>query len=91
MLKMSAPFAPRLHIARVWSPTTTLSVTGVWEVEVWRDDFAGLGAADHRDNLDRSAGAPPLKDPLLKEAEVIALHELKTPRKVGFNPAIYVL
>jgi hypothetical protein len=64
---------------------------GVWEIKVGRDDFAGFSAADHRDNLDRSARAPPLEDPLLKEAEIAALHELKAPRKIGFNPAIHVL
>jgi hypothetical protein len=64
---------------------------GVCEIKVWRDDFARFSAADHRDNLYRGARAPPLEDPLLKEAEIVALHELKAPRKVGFNPAIHVL
>jgi hypothetical protein len=43
-----------------------------------------------RHDVKSSARAPPSKYPLLKQAEVVAFHELKTSSKIWFYPAIEV-
>src|SRR5688572_32395741 len=60
-------------------------------VEIWSDDFARFGAAEHRHDFEGSARASPLQDPLLKESEVVALHDLKAATEVGLDPTIDVL
>jgi len=52
--------------------------------------FLGRLARHHRHDLNHSAEASPLENPLLKEPEVVALHELKAAAEVGLDPAVVV-
>jgi hypothetical protein len=60
-------------------------------VQVRSYNFTSLGTADDRHNLEGRSRTSPLKDPFLKESEVITLHQLKTATEVRFDPAVNVL
>jgi hypothetical protein len=60
-------------------------------VKIRSDDVTRLLAAHDWHYLKCSARPPPSKYPLLKQAEVIAFHELKTSTKIRLDPAINVL
>ena len=60
-------------------------------VQVRGYNFTSLSTGDNRHDLEGCSRTAPLKDPLLKEPEVITLHQLKTATEVRFHPAVNVL
>jgi hypothetical protein len=73
------------------TPTSALPTFFLQLVKIRSDDVTRLLAAHDWHYLKCSARPPPSKYPLLKQAEVIAFHELKTSTKIRLDPAINVL
>ena len=55
------------------------------------NNFASLSACDDRKELERNGRTPPAKHPFLQEAWIVALHKLKAPAEVWFDPTLDVL
>jgi hypothetical protein len=59
-------------------------------VKIWADNLACFLAAYNWYDLKGNPRAPPPKYPLLKQAEVVTFHKLKTSSKIRLYPAIEV-
>src|SRR5262249_25607184 len=60
-------------------------------VEMRGYHLSGVFARNDRHDFERGAATAPSHRPLLEEAQVVALHELKAAAEVGLDPAVDVL
>src|SRR5688572_173610 len=59
--------------------------------QIWLRELTSLCRREHRHDLEGYAGAPPMQNPGLQQAQIVAAHELKAACKARLDPAVDIV